>query len=83
MVGEGWPTAALARMRPLPVQLLSNEDSQNSVLSSRFASRQGTMDAECEDGQLNVQRLMEGVISALDPNLGERIPEGIDGQARR
>jgi hypothetical protein len=72
LVGEGWPTAALARMRPLPVQLLSNEDSQNSVLSSRFASRQGTMDAECEDRQLNVQRLMEGlerVISALDPKL--------------
>lgn len=72
LVGEGWPTAALARMRPLPVQLLSNEDSQNSVLSSRFASRQGTMDAECEDGQLNVQRLMEEqerVISALDPKL--------------
>ena len=79
LVGEGWPTAALARMRPLPVQLLSNEDSQNSVLSSRFASRQGTfasrqgtMDAECENGQLNVQRLMEEqerVISALDPKL--------------
>lgn len=60
LVGEGWPTAALARMRPLPVHLLSNEDSQNSVLSSRFASRQGTMDAKCEDGQLkDVQRLME------------------------
>jgi len=34
----GMATAALARMRPLHVHLLSNEDSQTSVLSSRFAS---------------------------------------------
>ena len=51
---------ANAATSPPPVHLPSNEDSQNSVLSSRFASRQGTMDTECEDGQLkDVQRLME------------------------
>ena len=66
------PRANAATPSPPLVHLLSNEDSQNSVLGSRFASRQGTMDAECENGQLNVQRLMEEqerVISALDPKL--------------
>src|SRR6266571_6009927 len=63
----------LRERSPLPVRLLSNEDSQNSVLGSRFASCQGTMGVESEDGQLKgVQRPMEErerVISALDPKL--------------
>jgi hypothetical protein len=71
--GRDGPQQPLRERGPLPVYLLSNEDSQNSVLDSHFASYQGTMDVECEDGQLkDVQRLMEErerVISTLDPKL--------------
>lgn len=57
------PRANAATPSPPPVHLLSNEDSQNSVLSSRFASRQGTMK--------DVQRLMEERETAsLEGSLG-------------